>query len=261
MKKKIRVYQCQDTLEGILTAVYDAGKSRYGHDHIRLQAQPEGYHENFNLFSEYIQVEPDREKMEKVLRTVEEKISRQVCQQIICCAFCAQEDKADVIYHYIVCGFAMGAKVVKALQIPWVQRVFEMNRMITNEAHYYREFIRFQELPQDPPVLLSVIEPKNRILSFVAQHFADRLNPEWFIIYDKAYQEAVFHSPAEGWYIRRLEPEEGRQLAAMEDYQEEYVDLWKTFFEAVSIPERENRDLQRNHLPLHFRSHMPEFGN
>lgn len=35
--KQMRVYRCEDTPEGIFTAVYDAGKSAYGHDHIRLE--------------------------------------------------------------------------------------------------------------------------------------------------------------------------------------------------------------------------------
>jgi hypothetical protein len=35
--------------------------------------------------------------------------------------------------------------------------------------------------------------------------------------------------------------------------------MWKAFVESISIKERENEKLQKNNLPLHFRTYMPEF--
>ena len=52
----IRVFQCEDTLTGILTGVYDAWDSRLGHENVRLQS---GDQENLELFCEYEEVEPD----------------------------------------------------------------------------------------------------------------------------------------------------------------------------------------------------------
>ena len=36
-------------------------------------------------------------------------------------------------------------------------------------------------------------------------------------------------------------------------------EMWKAFVENISITERENRKLQRNNIPLHFRTYLPEF--
>ncbi len=257
--KDTRVYLCEDTTVGIFTAVYDAGRSRYGHDNIRLQVRVDGQAENMELFSEYVEVAPDEEKAEKVLRSVREKISGKVYRQILRVSGSCAADKADVIYHYIVYGFAMGDRVRDALQIPCVRRLFEINRHVANEARYWREFLRFQELPWEQPVLFAVFEPDNYVLPMVTEHFADRLNPEWFIIYDKHYAEAAFHSPGREWYLRRLEPAECERMDELEKTEEAYAGLWKIFFESVSIQERTNPALQRNNLPLHYRKHMPEF--
>ena len=257
--KPIRVYQCEDTQEGILTAVYDAGKSRYGHEFIRLQVQNPDLQENYDLFSEYISVTTDAEKARKVEESVCSKISREAYEAVMCVIRCADADKANVIYHFIVYGFALGAKVTDALQIPWVQRMFEMRRKFWNEAYYFREFMRFQEIMLEHPVLFAVFEPQSRVLPEVATHFADRLNPEWFVILDKTHREAAFHNPDKGWYVRRLEPEECERLLELEQQKEDYVDLWKAFFETIKIQERSNPNLQRNNLPLHYRKHMPEF--
>lgn len=35
--------------------------------------------------------------------------------------------------------------------------------------------------------------------------------------------------------------------------------LWKSFFESISIAERESYERQRRHLPLRFRENMSEF--
>ena len=38
-----------------------------------------------------------------------------------------------------------------------------------------------------------------------------------------------------------------------------FVELWKGFFESISIKERENYRLQRQNLPIRFRKNMTEF--
>ncbi len=217
--------------------------------------------QNYTLFSEYVDVVPDPDKMTKVLRTVRRQISQQAYEYIMVAAGSRQPDKADVIYHFIVYGFALGSKVTEALHIPCVQRIFEIYRKARNEAHYFLEFIRFEEISwQDHPVLYAVIEPENEVIDMVADHFTDRLNPEWFIVYDKSHGKAAFHNPGRRWYMRQLEQRERHVLDELEHSGgQEYADLWKAFFDSIAIKERENSGLQRTNLPLHYRKHMTEF--
>ena len=84
--KETRIYRCDDTPEAIFTAVYDAGKSAYGHDHIRLEVNMPEAEQNYTLFSEYVDVVPDPEKMTKVLRTVRRQISQQAYEYIMVAA-------------------------------------------------------------------------------------------------------------------------------------------------------------------------------
>lgn len=261
MNKPIRVYQCEDTAEGIFTAAYDAGKSGYGHKYIRLQAQSEGLNENYDLFSEYIRVNTEIEKAEKVARSVRTGISETAYENIMKAVCSESIDKADVIYHYMVYGFSMGAKVTNALQIPCVQRMFEINRAVMNESHFFLEFLRFKEIQKEPPLLLAVFEPKSKVLPLVTEHFADRFNPEWFIIYDKLHREAAFHNPNGEWYVRKLNPDEEKRLQEMDRQEERYTDLWQVFFNTIAISERANPKLQRSNLPLWYRKHMPEFSD
>jgi hypothetical protein len=67
------VYTCKDSFEGILTGVYDAWMSRKGHSNVRLETA--GQYSTMELFCDYIDVIPDEEKVEKVIRSVRTRIS------------------------------------------------------------------------------------------------------------------------------------------------------------------------------------------
>lgn len=256
MEKVIRIYQCEDSVDGILSAVYEAGISHYGHKYIRLQAlQPEAAY-NYSLFSEYINIETDMEKSRKVAESIREKISERAYQMVVRAALSCEEDKANYIYHFLVLGFHMGKKVVDCIQDENVYQIFAMNRNVGNESHYYREFLRFEEISGG--ILLAKIEPKNAVVSLVAPHFADRLDPENFIILDVGRGEAAFHSAGQAWYLKKLSEEEKEKLL---QYSEEdiYQNLWRSFFQKIGIEERKNGNLQRNNMPLHYRKYATEF--
>ena len=106
---------------------------------------------------------------------------------------------------------------------------------------------------------MAVIEPDHRILTMIASHFADRLNPERFMIYDKGHCEVMIHVPEQPWYIRALTVQECAQLDVLLEQKEEYVILWKTFFDSICIHERRNDSLQTNMAPKKYRTHMTEF--
>ena len=91
------------------------------------------------------------------------------------------------------------------------------------------------------------------------QHFGERFISEWFIIYDKTHQEAAFHQADGSWELRLLTGQEAKKLEELTEKQEEYADLWKTFFDHIAIVERKNQKLQTNMLPLHYRKYVTEF--
>ncbi len=257
--KPVRIYQCEDTVNGILSAVYDAGLSGYGHQYIKIQPLTKGQAENLELFSEYIFVKTDTQKAEKVISAVRHKISEQAYIDMMYAIASCQEDRATAVYQFITYGFSIGAKICGALQLPCVERVFEIKRSVQNEEHFFIEFLRFQEVQKNPPLLAAVIEPKHRIIPMVTEHFADRFMEEWFIIYDKTHREASFHYADGGWDMHILNEEEAVKLEELTEQQEEYQDLWKFFFNNIAIAERTNKTLQRNLMPLRLRKHVTEF--
>ncbi|MCI9080560.1 MAG: DNA metabolism protein [Lachnospiraceae bacterium] len=259
MEKPVRIYQCDSSPDGILSAVFEAGVSGYGHKYIKIQPLSQDYTYNIELFSEYINVETSARKAENVLKTIEDRISREAYFFVMSALLSEEEDRGNVIYQFVTYGFTIGADITKALQLECVSRIFEIKRGVHNEAHFYKEFLRFQEVKKAPPVLMAKMEPKNKVLTLVAAHFEDRFNAEYFIIYDKSHREAVFHSAGGDSIIRILTQEEENRLEGMLDIDEKYADLWKVFFDSIAVEERRNYKLQRGNLALHYRKYMTEF--
>ena len=64
------IFLCDDTMEGIFTAVYDAWASRLGHANVKLQVRGG----TMELFADYREAETDMEKAEKVARTIKREL-------------------------------------------------------------------------------------------------------------------------------------------------------------------------------------------
>jgi len=248
------IYTCSDDLTSMMTCIYDAWAGRRGHDNVRLRREPIFQQD---LFCEYIHVEGDEEKAEKVLRSVRNKISATACMYVMYAALSHEEDALDTIYRFLIVGFANGAGVLSMLSYPPVMRMMELQRNVKNEFHVMREFSRFTSI--DGKVYVSHIEPKNDVLSLVAEHFQDRMPSEYFLIIDDNRRSAAVHPSNEDFYIRYLTQEEAETLAKTEQVGDEYTLLWHTFFETIGIRERANPECQRNLFPIWRRKHATEF--
>lgn len=250
---------CEDSLEGIFTAVYDAYALREGHMHLHVQV---GEEDNYRLFATYLHSKPDFVKTDKVVRTLKEKLGEHVFGSICRAAASDGVDKGDAVYHTVVDGITggHGERTMENLRNPYVSRTFELARRTANEAHYELEFIRFQELRQG--ILYARIGPKNQVIPFIMPHFADRLTPEDFMIHDENRGIFGVH-PAHGeWYLVSgvdQELEVLQEVIQYSDQEQKYQELFTLFHETIAIRERYNRRLQVQMLPLRFQDYMVEF--
>jgi len=250
------VLQCEDSIEGIFSAVYSAWELKYGHENTVIQVT--GFSgQNIELFATYIHLAPDAEKAAKVINTVRRTCSDMVYEALFRAACADAADKADAIYRYIQIGLRMGKRVLNHLSDPAVMRIMELSRAVGNAEHHYLGFLRFIEIPGN--ILLGRFAPKPRLTELIMPHFVDRFPEERFVIWDTVRNEAGVHVPGQTYIMMHLSDGEA---AALNQYQEDNIKaekMWTTFVENISIKERENKKLQQNNIPLHFRTYMPEF--
>lgn len=252
------IYLCDDSIDGIFTAIYLAWSSRYGHANIKIEEKMEGSkYSNIELFAEYIAVDTDYSLASKVSKSIREKISEEAYEMICHVALSDYQGKADLIYRYLILGFATGSSITQHMSNEVVNQVFRISKNVGNEAHHLLGFIRFSE--QENGLLTSVIHPKNNVITIVTPHFADRLPQERFMIYDENRKLAAFHVPGNSWILAQVPEIDQERLTEITIKEDDYRELWKAFFEHIAIKERINPKLQRNNLPLRFRKNMTEF--
>lgn len=98
------------------------------------------------MFDEYIHVDGNSSKAEKVIRSIRRDISEEAYLDIYYTSLSADEDALQAIYNFLRVGFAVGNTVTRLYTNPHVVKLLEIRRRVSNEAHHFREFARFQSL-------------------------------------------------------------------------------------------------------------------
>lgn len=255
-------YICENSIDGILTGVYNAYADRHSLREIHLTVHEP---ENLSLFTQYIPVRTDSEKASKVARTLKARFGQDFYETIYQAAMSgdvpgkSSMDKADAIYETIALALASGdgAKTLLSLAEPCVFRVFELCRATGREAMHLLGFVRFQELENG--ILFSKIHPNHHVLPILGEHFSDRLPEENFLIYDENRKLALVHPAGEHFFLTdadALDLDATEQFSANET---QFQELWVTFFHSITIDARKNEKLQSQMIPKRFQRDTVEF--
>lgn len=205
MEYKKKMLICDDTMEGIFTAVYDGWRWGNRGFSVGIAVREPDYPE---LFTENLEIISDSVKAFKVARTIKNRLGGQVYEAVCYAAASVHPEKGTAIFYLL-------------------RRALEKGRIDT------------------------------RVLELLAPHFSDRFPNENWMIYDKKRQKVLAHEHGGECtvYIQAvLNTQETDPVQS-----DEYENLWKAFCSHITIPERKNPGLQRQFVPLKFRSNMPEF--
>lgn len=256
MNQEKTVLICEDSMEGIFTAVYDGWREAKGGRRVEVYTHAP---ENLEFFCTYRPIETDTVKAGKVMRTILMKLGVKNYETICFAAASACAERGTAIYQVLRKALGAGRgneRIMEALADPDVALVSKLHIKVWNEYHRYLGFVRFREIGGG--ALFSQIRPENDILAMLGPHFANRFPNENWIIFDEAREMALLHPKGEDCTIRsgvRLSQEYKDSLAGREEYEE----LWRAFVDSVTIKERKNPGLQQQFLPLKFRGNMTEF--
>lgn len=250
----MRVFTCERDWESMLTCIYEAWVSKLGHKNIRLETEPVG---QCSLFDEYVHVERDSEKAQRVMEALNQKISPRFYAELAYTSMAYEEEVLDVLYRMTVLGFAYGEAALEMVQYEEVMKFAAIRKRVGGEAHHFREFLRFHEVRGG--IYVAHIEPKSRIVFALGEPFEDRMPSEHWMIIDDIHREAVIHPKNEHFYLSNLTDEEFERLLKTEQENDAFTDMWKVFFESIAIKERTNPICQRNLFPIWKRKHAVEF--
>ena len=241
------VYVYDSSFEGLLTAIYDAFYNKQKPDGLA-----DSKYLQVNLLDEYVYINTDYEKSNKVYNSIRKKISSQALRLVYNIFLSETQEAGTIIFEYLKLGWKLGRDVDLHLADDRVLKVHKLSRKVECENHNMMGFLRFRLIEDN--IYYAPIRPDNNIAALLAPHFADRMSDQRWIIHDVRRGLAAIYNLSK-WVLAEVD---SKDLEGLEEKDTEYQELWKEFFKTIAIPGRINPKLQKRLMPVRYWRYLPE---
>lgn len=252
----IKIYTYDHSFEGLLTAVFECYRrkefpvdicSRYG--------------EQRYLFVESVHVETDPAKAERVWKGIHDKLSGKN-KQLLFYAFLSEEQGIEMkIYRFLRRLFSGYLNLETDFGDSDVLYLTQTSQKVKKEAMRMLQFVRFQRTKDS--LYFCGIEPRYDVIPMIIDHYQKRFADQKWLIYDLKRNYGIFYNKDKVEEVelskKQFNSYNGQVKQALLDEGEDfYQKLWRSYFKHISIEERKNLRLQRQHMPRRFWRYLPE---
>ena len=248
-------YIYDKTFEGFLSLVFDAYNRKLFPDIISDKEEPSLF--DINLYT----IITDEIKAKRVWKGLHKKLSKSACEMLSIVYLSELPNIEMLLFRYIQKAFAANKSIEMNFGDSDVLQTSKIYKQVTREAERMRMFVRFQKTADG--IFFAPIEPLYNVLPLVIDFFEDRFADQQWIVYDikRRYGfyydlnktvEITFDNLDFNFETGKLNPEQAAEDELL------FQQLWKNYFKAISIKERTNLKLQRQHLPVRFWKFLPE---
>lgn len=256
------VYTIDRTLDGVLSAVFDA---------FSLHQQPEmliGKGEPLPLFCDEVhEVETADDRACRVWAGLEKRVSKEA-MKLLAVSFQSELSELNTpLFNYICKVFHQpeGARSIERnFSDPDVLSVTNIFRKVMHERLRMMQFVRFQKTKDG--TYLGVVAPDHNVLPLVVAHFKDRFGDQPWLLYDAKRRYGFYYDQQE---VVRITFQDEEQLPfdlangklneeVLSEDDKLFQDLWRTYFKAICIRERMNPRKQLNDMPRRYWKYMTE---
>lgn len=237
------------TFDGLLTAIsllHESGE--------RPEALSPVEQTQLGLFAAPVSVTSDSARAGELLKALRERATAGVVRAVAFVGLSELPDLEMALFDFVELAFRHGGGVLGYHANPAVRRVTETARKVGAEIHRLKGLLRFRDTEEG--LLWGPLEPDHNVIVPVALHFRRRMPRERWMVHDVRRELAVL------WNGKELEELEGAAIPAVRptESEGEVQELWRTFYEKVSIAERRNPRLQRQHMPRRYWTYLVEKG-
>lgn len=236
------------TFEGFLTLVHEVYYKKY---------KPHAIHKKDttpNLLDEIIDIEYNEQKSTKVFQGMKKLFCKNEINRIMNIFLCDNEAFEMQLLGYIKIGFK-DKNELKNINHREVFYIQNLHKELMRNTHKYSGFLRFAEL--EDGTLYAKIESKFSLVYLLGIHFSKRLNNQNYIIHD-IERALAFVKFEDNKSVRNVADFD---MPVFSNEEQKFEKLWQTFFKAIAIESRSNKNLQRSLVPLIYRKYMNEFLN
>ena len=239
------VFQYDGTWNGFLTAVFEAYAAGSA---APFFARPGASAPA--LFGAPVAVETQMEKALRVARGVERE-GGLAGVALLHHAFLSEHAGIEApLWHVLHAAFSEGWARATDERSPHADAVRRAARATRRETHRMHAFVRFEETASG--VWVARIAPACHVLTLVGAHFGERYGALRWCIHDTLRHLSLVHEAG------RLSLVETRQVPSASAGEAVWQRLWRAYYAAVNIPERQNLRLRQRHVPRRYWPLLPE---
>ena len=253
------VYTFDRTLDGVLSAVFDAYSLRQRPDVLI------GEGDQLPLFcDESHRVDTTEEKARRVWAGMERHLSHEALRMLTVSYLSEDSTLNTPLFNYIYKVFQQRKSIERNFADPDVLFVTNMARRVMHERLRMMQFVRFQKAADG--TYLGVVRPDHNVLPLVIDHFRDRFRDQSWLIYDVRRHYGYYFDRQEVTRVTfedsdalPFDQQTGRlsdDLLSADD--QLFQRLWRTYFKAICIRERINPKKQRSDMPRRYWAYMIE---
>lgn len=246
---KILVYD--GTFDGLLTACFDGYQDREVTDIQPLR------HYQPDLLQRPQEIITDKAKADRVYHSILTKLSYHTLENIYY-VYLSELPNCDFLcLQYLRLCYQQGNKINAARQHPLIDRIYRIRFKVTRELERMKGFLRFQEIA--PLMFISQIKPDHNILPLLIPYLQKRFSDQNMLIFDQKRNCALLLKEQQSTIIPFKQADIDFFLTQSKP--DLYSKLFREYFQAINIPERENLRQQLNYMPRRYRQNMMETQN
>lgn len=240
------------SFEGFLSAVFEAYALKLDTVSIRSGALCA------DLFETTREVRSDEAKAARVWHKLSALFGAKGRRYFLRAALYEEPARDDTLFRVIAYALAQAPRyVLSDYAHPDVLRLNQYVKSVNREAHRMQAFVRFV-CAQDG-LYCAAVEPDFNVLGLVAPFFRRRYADQRWLIADMRRGYALYYDLSD----ITLQPlaEDAAQMWREQVVDEEeafFQSLWRDYFHASNIPERANRRLHVQHMPLRYWRYLTE---
>lgn len=247
---------CYDkSFEGLLTAVFDAYFRRCFPETLVGEGEP------LPMFAEDVYyVVTDSDKSARVWGGLMKKVPAYIRNMFMYAWLSEQKGSDSLIFRYICKVFASRESITANFGDDDILRLKQLADRVSREGEHMRQFIRFQKASDG--TYFAPVAPHFNALPLAVEYLRDRFADQKWLVYDTKRRYGYMYDLKKVTEVTLTLDDDliGGKLAdeMMAADEKLFQTMWRTYHKALTIKERINPRLQRQHMPRKYWKYLTE---
>jgi probable DNA metabolism protein len=248
-------FRYDKTFEGLLTSVFDAYSRKMFPDYLLSEYEPS------SLFTqaEYTVVTAT-DKSARVWEALEKKLTKDVCSMLVHVWLSELPGSDELLFRYIRKAIDSPRNISTNFADNDIVEVDKIARKVSREGLHLIQFVRFQKTSDD--LFFAPVSPVFNSLPLTMNYFTNRFADQKWLIYDIKRRYGFYYDLKIAEEVTLDNDEHllsGKLNEELLSHDEQlFQQMWKSYFQSITIRERINLKLHRQHMPRRYWKFMPE---